>query len=136
MTRQKNSDGSVPAALREIALRFPAAEEGIACKGTALECAAFMARKKTFLFVRKAEVMVKLQESLGEAASMASKEPGRYRAGGKGWVTVKFGAGEAPSMELLEKWIHESYRAVADKRLVAELVENGLRVKKKAAKKN
>ena len=38
-------------------------------------------------------------------------------------------------MDLLQEWIHESYRAVADKRLVAELVENGLRSKKKAAKK-
>ena len=65
-------------ALRTLALQYPECEEGIACKGTAIECTTFKARSKAFLFVARADVRIKLRESLPEAAKLAVKEPGRY----------------------------------------------------------
>lgn len=112
-------------ALRKIALRFPEVEEGIACKGTALECTTFKARKKAFLFISVANARVKLQESLAEAAKLAAKEPGRYKVGAHGWAEVKFTNDEPPPLELLERWIDESYRLLAPKQLVAMLSERG-----------
>ena len=112
--------------LRTLALRHAEVEEAIACKGTPLESSAFKVRKKTFLFARDAEMMVKLQESLPEARKQASQEPGRYRVGGGGWVSVKFGGGALPPRELLTRWIAESFRLMTVERSAP---------KKKAAKK-
>ncbi len=125
MTRQKNADSRLAQALRKIALQYPETEEGIACKGTALECSAFKARNKTFLFMSTAEVRVKLGDSLTEAAKLASKEPGRYEVGSLGWVKVSFSPHESPPLDLLQRWIDESYRLLVPKQLVALLPERG-----------
>lgn len=96
-------------ALRAIASRYPDVEEGIACKGTTVESITYKVRKRAFLFLRTAGVMLKLRESLGEAAEMARKEPARYSAGSGGWVTVRQpNAGPLP-MDMMERWIGESY---------------------------
>ena len=104
-------------------MRYPEAEEGIACKGTAIECSVFKAKKKSFLFVGAREIRLKLKESLPEAARLASKEPARYEAGSQGWIKVKLDTNEAPPLDLLEQWIDESYRTIAGKRLVVMLPE-------------
>jgi hypothetical protein len=134
--RKKNTDGGLEQALGTAALRYPEAEEGIACKGTAVESSAFKARKKTFLFVSAAGVRLKLRESLAEAAKLASKEPGIYTVGSLGWVHAKLGSGECPPFDLIESWIDESHRSVVDKRLVAILAERGFPAAKKSASKN
>ncbi len=108
-------------ALRTIALRYPEAEEGIACKGTALECSAFKVRQKAFLFVGAAEMKVKLHDSLAEASKLASDEPDRCTVGVHGWVTVKISANRTSPAGLLEKWIDESFRLLAPRQLVATL---------------
>jgi hypothetical protein len=118
MTRQAHSQALQ--ALRKLALRYPETEEAIACKGTALECSAFKARKKTFLFLSHAELKLKLQQSLPEAEELAEKAPERYKAGSGGWVTVMF-RDATPPLDLLERWLDESYRLVAPKQLVAAL---------------
>jgi YjbR len=100
-------------ALRKIALRFPDVEEGVACKGTALECPVFNIRKKNFLFTGAAEARLKLRESLPEANKLASREPSRFGAGSSGWVTVRYHADAIPPLDLLERWIGESYRLFA-----------------------
>jgi predicted DNA-binding protein (MmcQ/YjbR family) len=102
--------------LRELALRYPEAQEGISCAGTPLEKRTVTARNKAFLFLGKADAMVKLRDSLADVARLAAKEPGRYKAGAHGWVTVMFSDGAAPPLDLLEKWIDESYRAVVAKK--------------------
>jgi len=99
-------------ALRKIAAKYPGVEETIACKGTAVESSAFKAGKKTFLFVRAADARLKLEKSLPEAASLAKKEPGRYEAGAMGWIKVQLGP-EPPPLDLLKRWIDESYRLMA-----------------------
>lgn len=121
--------------LRELALRYPEAREGVSCEGTALEKRTVTARNKAFLFLGKADVMVKLRDSLAGAARLAAKEPGRYKAGAHGWVTVTFSDGESPPPGLLEKWLDESYRAVANKQLVAMLPQEGFPATKKTAAK-
>lgn len=126
MTRNMAADGETAQALRRAALRYPEVEEGIACKGTPLECATFKARNKAFLFVGAAEAKVKLRESQAEATKLASEQPSRYKIGPQGWATVRFSDAEPPPLELPARWIDESYRAVADKRLVAMLPERRL----------
>jgi hypothetical protein len=123
--------------LRPIAMSFPEAEEGVACKGTAIECTTFKSRNKAFLFVGAKEIRLKLQTSIAEAAMLAAKEPDRYQAGKIGWVTVRLHPGEALPIDILERWIDESYRLLAPKQLSAKLAERDgpSGAAKKAAKK-
>ncbi len=121
MVRQENTGGEAEQPLRALALRYPEAAEGVACKGTALESSVFKARDKSFLFIGSAELKVKLRESLAEAARLATEEPGRYRVGSSGWVTVRFSPDEPLPLELLKRWTDESYRVVAARQLVAML---------------
>jgi hypothetical protein len=44
---------------------------------------------------------------------------------------VTFSEGEAPLLKLLEKWSDESYRAIANKHLVAMLPREGVPAAKK-----
>jgi len=108
--------------LRRVALRYPEAEEGTSCNK-----AAFKARDKAFLFLGTDDgsynVMLKLGESLPEAAKLQSREPGRYAVGANGWVKATFAHDESPPPGLLENWIGESYRLLAHKQLVALLPE-------------
>ena len=69
--------------------------------------------------------MVKLRESLAEAAKLEAKEPECYAVGGHGWVKVTLGRDQFPPPGLLERWIDESYRLLVPKQLVALLPEHG-----------
>ena len=62
---------------------------------------------------------VKLPESQPLALSQEDVELAGYGLGKAGWVSVKFGSDLA--FEMLREWIDESYRAVAPKKLVAEM---------------
>ncbi len=81
--------------------------------------------KKVFVFFgdgafgRERSFTLKLRESHDEASAMPwTADPG-YGLGRGGWLTVN--APEDIPMDLLRGWILESYRAVAPKRLVAQL---------------
>lgn len=102
-------------ALRAIALKYPACEEGIACKGTALECATFKVGGKAFLFLGRADIRLKLGESLPEAAKLAKKEPERFNAGAGGWVKVMYGEDHPLPLDVVKRWIDESYGLMAPK---------------------
>jgi hypothetical protein len=115
MTRQRSALSRTVQALRELALRYPEAQEGIACAGTSAERRTVTARNKAFLFLGVDNVMLKLRESLAEAASLAAEEPSRYKVGAHGWVTASLSEDGAPPLSLLEKWVDESYRLVANK---------------------
>jgi hypothetical protein len=99
-------------ALRKFASQFPGVEETIACRGTAVESSAFKVGKKTFLFLRAADARLKLEQSLSEAAKLAKKEPSRYSAGAMGWIKVEL-MPEPPPLDLLRRWIDESYRLMS-----------------------
>jgi hypothetical protein len=64
---------------------------------------------------------VKLPGSAGIALGLPFCEPTGYGLGKSGWVTARFGEREKPPVDLLERWIDESYRAVAPRRLVNAL---------------
>lgn len=121
MTRSNKANDKITVALRKIALRFPEAEEGIACKGTALECATFKARKKAYLFLCAIEIKVKLGDSLGEAEEYETKDAGCCKVGAHGWVAVYLANEHTPPLDVLERWIDESYRLLAPKQLVETL---------------
>jgi hypothetical protein len=136
MKQPKQSNPDPVRVLRKAALSFPEVEEGISC-----DKAAFKARGKAFLFVGRGpesyNVMLKLGESLPEAAALAAKEPDCCKVGGTHWVTVTLPIGRSPPAGLLERWITESYRLLAPKALVAKLpAADGKRLaSKKPAKK-
>jgi hypothetical protein len=94
--------------LRRFALQLPDTEEGVACEGTSLESRTVKRKNKAFLFLRATEVRLKLDTSLTEAAALAKQEPARYQVGAHGWVLVKLD-GAAEPVELLKRWIEESY---------------------------
>lgn len=64
---------------------------------------------------------VKLPSSGAEARLLPFCEPSGYGLGKSGWVSVKLRASEAGLANLFRRWIEESYRAIAPKRLAAEL---------------
>ena len=73
-------------ALRKLALKLPETADGIACKGTAIECKTVQVRKKAFLFLGADAIKLKLSDSLAEAARLEAKDPERFKVGAKGWV--------------------------------------------------
>ena len=80
---------------------------------------------KTFLFLAtdggELSLSVKLPQSGNFALMQPYAKPTEYGLGKSGWVTARFAPGEKPPLELLKRWVDESYRAVAPKRLVASL---------------
>ena len=64
---------------------------------------------------------VKLPASAEEALELPFTAPTGYGLGKSGWVTAKFGEKDAPPIGILEAWIRESYRAIAPKKLSAQL---------------
>ena len=113
------ADSKSVKALRKLALGFPDATEGIACKGTPLEKSTFKVRSKSFLFLGgdagSYNAMVKLDGSLAEAKKLAAKEPHRYKAGASGWTTATLPHDDARALARVEKWIGESFELMAPK---------------------
>ena len=66
---------------------------------------------------------VKLPQSGMLALGLPFASPTGYGLGKSGWVTARFTAKDKPPLDMLRKWIEESYRAVAPKNLVAKLDE-------------
>lgn len=66
---------------------------------------------------------VKLTDEAAHAHALTSPgaEPVGYGLGKAGWVRVPLAEQGAPAAELLCDWVEESYRAIAPKRLTAEL---------------
>lgn len=110
----------VESALRDHGLGFPGAHEAFPWGHTALKV-----RAKAFAFLARdgdgLSVSVKLPASHGSALELPFVEPTGYGLGKSGWVTASFGPGDDVPGELLRAWLEESYRAVAPKRLAAQL---------------
>ena len=67
------------------------------------------------------ERRLRIRDSRDLALSLPGAEPTHYGLGAKGWVTIAPKA--STSMHVLEFLIDESYRAVAPKRVIAQLAE-------------
>ncbi|MFE9444177.1 MmcQ/YjbR family DNA-binding protein [Streptomyces sp. NPDC006602] len=85
--------------------------------------------KKVFVFLGVDDgshplgLTVKLKEEAAHAHALTcpGAEPAGYGLGKAGWVSVPLERQGAPAAELLCDWVEESYRAIAPKRLTAEL---------------
>jgi hypothetical protein len=100
-------------ALAKVAAALADVEEGIACKGTAVESRTYKCSGKAFLFLRRRNVMVRLRDCLAEAQQLSNENPAMYRTGSGGWTTIKWNDGDAPPMATLTKWIADSYNGYA-----------------------
>jgi predicted DNA-binding protein (MmcQ/YjbR family) len=79
---------------------------------------------KIFVFLGREEglsLSVKLPTSAPFAFDLPYCEPTGYGLGKAGWVTARFGPRDAVPVEVLKRWIDESYRAVAPKKLHARI---------------
>jgi predicted DNA-binding protein (MmcQ/YjbR family) len=109
------------AALRAYGLGFPEAVEDFPWGHTALKV-----RNKTFVWLDQGEGVLSLTVKLPVSRDFAlvfdfAAEAG-YGLGRSGWISCRFPPGdEAVDLELMKRWIAESYRAVAPKKLAALL---------------
>jgi hypothetical protein len=101
--------------LRKLAHKYPDCVEGIACKGTAIECTTFKLKGKAFLFVGRADIRLKLSDSVTEAKKLAAKEPTRYTIGANGWTKITFTEDEPLPLDVVTRWLGESYQLMAPK---------------------
>jgi len=110
-------------ALRRHGLGLPEAVEEFPWGHSALKV-----RGKTFVFLNQSEeelsLSVKLPVSRDFALIFDWAEPTGYGLGRSGWVSARFGPNDEPDMELLQRWIVESYKAVAPKKLGAMVGED------------
>ena len=106
------------AALRAHGLGFPEAEEDFPWGHTALKV-----RGKTFVWLDETDgvfsLTVKLPVSRDFAETFDFASPAGYGLGRSGWISCRFAPGEKPELELMKRWLAESYRAVAPKKLGA-----------------
>lgn len=105
------------------ALRFPGAYAEHPWGQTVVKV-----KNRVFLFVNGAiapedgvSLSVKLPRSGADVLELPLAEPMGYGMGKHGWVTLIIMRGDELPPQLLEAWIDESYRAVAPKRMLAEL---------------
>jgi predicted DNA-binding protein (MmcQ/YjbR family) len=107
-------------ALRAHALSYPETHEDHPWGETVVKV-----RGKVFVFFGRPPegfgLSVKLPTSAPFAFDLPYCEPTGYGLGKAGWVTARFRSRDAVPVEMLRRWIDESYRAVAPKRLVAQL---------------
>ena len=122
-SKSKRTKKDPSAEFRKKALSMPGATEGTSCNN-----AAFKAGSKNFFFLGERDdgrikTMLKLTEpaSLKTAAKEEKARPDNISVGKGGWVSGKFDSGADVPVELMLDWIVESYRALAPKKLVAEL---------------
>jgi len=119
MSRQRNLNAEV---LRTFALAFPEAREDFPWGERVVKV-----KDKVFVFLGRDDedlgVTVKLPSSGLLALGLPFASPTGYGLGKSGWVTARFTAKDKPPLDMLRKWIEESYRAVAPKNLVAKLDE-------------
>jgi len=108
-------------ALREAGMAYPEVTEEFPWGHRTLKV-----NGKAFIFMgingeEGLSLSVKLPQSNGAALMLPFAEPTGYGLGKSGWVTADFGPKNAPPLGMLCQWLDESYRAVAPKKLVAQL---------------
>jgi hypothetical protein len=86
---------------------------------------AIKVKGKSFVFLaddgKTFSLSAKLPSLAGVAVKLPFASPTEYGLGKSGWVTARFPRSAKLPLKLLQLWIDESYRAIAPKRLVAQL---------------
>jgi predicted DNA-binding protein (MmcQ/YjbR family) len=107
------------ATLRQRALAYPGAYEEHPWGETAIKI-----KGKVFLFMYQGDFLslsVKLPVSGRAALGLPFASPTGYGLGKSGWVTARFDKGDPVPTAMLLEWIDESFRAIAPKKIVAEM---------------
>jgi predicted DNA-binding protein (MmcQ/YjbR family) len=106
--------------LRELALAYPESREDHPWGESAIKV-----KGKTFLFMGLNEGKLGLSLKLTHRHEFALQypfvAPTRYGLGKSGWITATFAGKDKPPMDVLSAWVDDSYRAIAPKKLVAQL---------------
>ena len=113
------SPARVAESLVRYALTFPETRKDHPWGETAVKV-----RDKAFLFMGKNEKVsfsVKLPASADFALQFPFAEPNHYGLGKHGWVTITMTKGDELPMDVLKKFIDESFRAVAPKTVVRNM---------------
>jgi len=105
-------------ALRAYALSLPEAVEDFPWGERVVKV-----NKKVFVFLGTPKsgglsVSVKLPVTGERALDLPFVKPTGYGLGKSGWVSARFAPIDQPDPALLRRWIQESYRAIATKKLV------------------
>lgn len=79
-------------------------------------------------------VCVKLPKSGVAALDRSFCEPAGYGLGKSGWIAARISKDDAIDLDTLKRWIEESYRAVAPKKLAARIGAAPAPAKKTPAK--
>ena len=120
MSRTKPAPNSLEALLREQALGYPEAVEDFPWGERVTKV-----RGKIFLFMHasgtRLRFSVKLPHSGAEALELSFVEPSGYGLGKHGWVTATVDLTRESPLDSFRRWVEESYRAVAPKRVAALL---------------
>ncbi len=109
-------------ALRAYGLAFPEAVEDFPWEDHPV----LKVRGKIFAFLGEEDgfsLTVKLPVSRDFAETFDFAAPAGYGLGRSGWISCRFGPGAAADLDLMKRWIGESYRAVAPKKLAALVPE-------------
>jgi len=116
--------GRARAELRRFALSFPGAHEDFPWGESVVKVG-----KKVFVFLGRSggdlSLSVKLPSSNLVALDLPFTSPTGYGLARGGRVTAQLPKTEEPPVDLLRRWVDESYRAVAPRRLVAQLDARG-----------
>jgi predicted DNA-binding protein (MmcQ/YjbR family) len=114
---------SIEMTLRDFAMSLPEATEDFPWGHRAIKV-----KKKMFLIVGSDEknpkefsLSVKLPRSRDMALDLPFAEPTGYGMGKSGWVTARFTKVSDVPVDLIKEWIKESYRAIAPKKLGAQV---------------
>ncbi len=106
--------------IRSHAVTYPETVEGTSCVNRA-----FKAGGKNFLFLGEKDgecnMRLKLKESIDEMHERDGRDPGSFGVGMGGWTLIKFPPDEHPPLADLQRWIAESFRLLAPKKVVALL---------------
>ena len=107
-------------ALRTYAFSYPEVHEDFPWGERAIKV-----RGKVFIFMSNHEpglsISVKLPTSFLDALELPNVKPTGYGLGKSGWVSARFPSEEEVPVALVQRWIDESYRAVAPKKLTKGL---------------
>lgn len=116
----KGRDNPHEMALREFALGYPGTHEDFPWGHRVIKV-----KGKAFIFMGREDgglgLSVKLPHSNAAALMMPFATPTGYGLGKSGWVSADFPTDQQPPMEMLRQWVDESYRAVAPKKLIAQI---------------
>ena len=118
---QKSAVQAAYDAMRAHGMSYPGAHEDFPWDAHR----ALKVKGKTFVFMgmepNELNFSVKLPQSRDIALMLPFATPTGYGLGKSGWVSASFGADSSPPVDMLLDWVDESYRAIAPKRLIAQL---------------